>query len=447
MDKDLKRKIRRLWRNRWLVSMAGLMALGLSVLQIQDLLRHRPTHMDWLVDLSANVETLTDEESSQEERRHALNDIRSIANSYDLVLTRSWAKTVYELDVVLEHELARVLARKLVQRLAWSLREEQVMEREHYLLLARELARELAPTLQRGQSQEQELVQAQFQDLEEMMAQAQTLTVYEMKMREHALIRELAQGQALALALSHLPNHELEQVLEQALALELELEQVLVLEQVLEQTLALELELEQVLEQPLDLELEQVLALEQVQVLQIEKLRGDSRRQILQWEMEKILAQSLAQTLEWEQLRASNLNIRLTQIMADELEHQHNASLLGGHELDGYQENELLRSRLYFKSGIFLGCSLTAFGIVLFTLIQLRSPIGVSRPTHLVAFLPEDYVAELGALNNRLVKQNISSYQRRLRLLEEAISLFRVFYIQMPLENLFLPSDDRSIDD
>ncbi|MEO1741424.1 MAG: hypothetical protein AAFR99_06400 [Cyanobacteria bacterium J06629_9] len=98
-------------------------------------------------------------------------------------------------------------------------------------------------------------------------------------------------------------------------------------------------------------------------------------------------------------------------------------------------------------TGVFFGCSLGVLGLSIFTFYQLKRNSDIPASSYFIAFLPEDYGAELAALNSRLAKRNVSPRRRNLRLLGESIVLFKVFYIQMPLENLFLPSDDHSIDD
>lgn len=312
MKKELKRKIRRLWRNRWLVGMAGLAALGLSILQAQTLLDHRPKHVDWVVEFSEDIDTFIDEESSLAERQQASDDIQSTAELFNLELTHEWLEAAHSIS-----------------------------ELRSTLNSARDLM--LIP------SSEIELVQILAEDV------ARQLDLEVSMMRDPDLARAWIRGREIELA------HE--------------------------------------------------------------------------------FSFELAQQLDL------SLNTLFIQIVEAELELQHDVELLQGAELAGYQQNEPLRSRQFFRSGVLLGCSLAALCIVFLSVSKLKAPLDIRRSAHLVAFLPEDYVAELEALNNRLLKQNISSFQRRFRLIEELILLFRVFYIQVPLDNLFLSSDDHSIDD
>ena len=54
-------------------------------------------------------------------------------------------------------------------------------------------------------------------------------------------------------------------------------------------------------------------------------------------------------------------------------------------------------------------------------------------------------MAELGTLKRRMKRLQISSWKIHLRLFEEAMLLIWVCRVQIPLENLVLPSSDRAI--
>lgn len=85
--------------------------------------------------------------------------------------------------------------------------------------------------------------------------------------------------------------------------------------------------------------------------------------------------------------------------------------------------------------------------ISLFTLTRLQSSHNLLPNSHLIAFLPEECVAEMGVLAIRMKKANTSPWEIRLRLLEEFVTLIWVFYIQIKLENLSLPFQDNQIDE
>ncbi|MBE7386162.1 MAG: hypothetical protein F6J95_032830 [Leptolyngbya sp. SIO1E4] len=69
-----------------------------------------------------------------------------------------------------------------------------------------------------------------------------------------------------------------------------------------------------------------------------------------------------------------------------------------------------------------------------------------SAMARLMALLPEETAAELGILQRRMAKANASTWEIRLRLLEEIIILLWVFYVRIKLENLGLPAGDRKRD-
>lgn len=62
--------------------------------------------------------------------------------------------------------------------------------------------------------------------------------------------------------------------------------------------------------------------------------------------------------------------------------------------------------------------------------------------------LPEEYIAELRALERRLKKANISVWEIRQQLIHQFAFLLWAYCIRMPIENLFLDSNQKHhIDD
>ena len=72
-------------------------------------------------------------------------------------------------------------------------------------------------------------------------------------------------------------------------------------------------------------------------------------------------------------------------------------------------------------------------------LFKLQISYDLAPNSHLIAFLPEECVAELGVLRQRMKKQKVSVWHIRLRLSQEFLILLWVFYIQVQIENLKLP--------
>lgn len=70
-------------------------------------------------------------------------------------------------------------------------------------------------------------------------------------------------------------------------------------------------------------------------------------------------------------------------------------------------------------------------------------PLPILRLTH----LPEECVAELCCLQRRMERINAPLWKIRLRIYGEVVTLLWVFYIQVQIENLWLPPGDREIDE
>ena len=116
-------------------------------------------------------------------------------------------------------------------------------------------------------------------------------------------------------------------------------------------------------------------------------------------------------------------------------------------ELQYLVEIEPTRAKDFGQSQAGLLVSALLLSSSLLASMKVRNKLSISSTTHPLTFLPEECVAELGVLQRRMKKANTSPWQIRLRLLEEFLTLLWVFYIQVQLENLTLPSSDRKIDD
>ncbi|MEM9149373.1 MAG: hypothetical protein AAGB19_02825, partial [Cyanobacteria bacterium P01_F01_bin.3] len=211
-------------------------------------------------------------------------------------------------------------------------------------------------------------------------------------------------------------RQELKQVLLQVLALEVE---QLDLEQALKQ------EQEQVLELELMLELKQVLMLEQL--LELEWALNQEQKQALE--------------LKLEQKRSL-----LKSIVIQSLEDTYGVSLAQGEDLDTLKTYETDHVR-YFLSALGLGLSLILLSIVLFSLSRLRGRMNLPASAHMLAFLPEECVAEMGVVCHRMKKAKASPWAIRWRMTEEFLTLLWVFYVRVQIDNIGLPPGDRSVDD
>ena len=252
--RKLKQKIKRLWRQRLLVTIGGLAVLGFSVLQLQNVLRYRSPQPAWTLDLYEAVEIISDKESSEEKQKKALLKIRSIAQKHELTVTR-----------------------------------------------------------------------------------------------------------------------------------ELTLDQNLALDQDLDLALALERELNK--------------ELSNVDIPQA-----------------RVLSQELVQTLEQVQNKfQSNL---LVPIVSTELEQKHGLQL----------HQDAIHANTFLISVILLTLSLFVLIVLIIMLSKLRLSYGLAPNSHLIAFLPEECVAELSLLKRRMENRKISIWHIRFRILQEFLILLWVFY-------------------
>ena len=316
MDKETKKKIQQLWRNRLLVGVFSIGLFGCSLGLFRSTLKHRPQQPSWVLELSQSVEDLTNEDNSVEQ-------------------------TELVLDKIFDSCEKRKLSYCALKVSSFSI--------DYYTY--------------------NDLVHEQDVVLSVMM----NTNLY------HALMRLKMFEQALE------ERQKREQVVDQARKRE----------QVLASLHELKLELKQL------------------------------------------------QELEQELVKHRLLELSITK----ELEQKHGLKLVQGSDLESYLNNEPERQRIFLVSVTFLSLSVILLLISLFTLNRLQSSHNLPHNSHLIAFLPEECVAEMGALAKRMKKENASSWEIRLRLLEEFVTLIWVFYIQIKLENLSLPFQNNQIDE
>ena len=97
----------------------------------------------------------------------------------------------------------------------------------------------------------------------------------------------------------------------------------------------------------------------------------------------------------------------------------------------------------------FIGLGAVAFGglVLLLLLVLQRDRTGVPLTGHLVLVLPEECIADLAALHQRLQAQKRPRWFIRLRMVQEILELMFGIYIRINLDNLFLPGWGNRIDD
>ena len=88
----------------------------------------------------------------------------------------------------------------------------------------------------------------------------------------------------------------------------------------------------------------------------------------------------------------------------------------------------------------------TAFALISLLLLA-RQCSSLSFTEQLLGVFPEEYVAELTALQQRMNTAGKPEWYIQLRMLQEVLELALALYIQINLDNLWLPGNNQSIDD
>lgn len=80
-------------------------------------------------------------------------------------------------------------------------------------------------------------------------------------------------------------------------------------------------------------------------------------------------------------------------------------------------------------------------------LFKSRYSLHISLTGQLIIIFPEEYVANLVLLKRQMLDKKRPNWYIQLRMLQETLELISAIYIQIPLDNLGLPSIKRKIDD
>ena len=163
MNKRVKQRIQRLWRNRVLLGLGGVFAIGLAGFQLHALFQSRPQQPAWVLELSHSLEALS-ENKTDEERKTLIVDIQGVARNKSLLATEFFALAL-ERELELELSLEPLRALELSLGLARALELELVPKLVRTLVLARELER----TLERAQTLELERTLERALELEQML--------------------------------------------------------------------------------------------------------------------------------------------------------------------------------------------------------------------------------------------------------------------------------------
>lgn len=446
MDKLIKRKIRRLWRNRLLAGVGGLCVLGFSVLQIQAMLKYRSQQPLWVLELAQVVERTADETSWSAAPELALFEIREISQERNLTVTESFLQSQARARALDQYQaeelaLARAIAQALDKNLGENPAQDQARDPAEVRVQARidalRRAREVSSTLAENLAQEHAFrhslsqVEGQAEILAETWVLAQSLIQFEDLGEAEIFIQKLVEDESLFRSLNP-PKTEAENLLQALIHLQYSMK-IRTLAQDLSEKLSLAESLIQVEDQT------------QTQTQDEFRLESDSKALALALYQSRAKAWDL--TLELSEAQVVTQDNLLPLILALEIKTKYGLTLHEGSALERLLRSKPNRTRNLVQSGVLLSLSLLMFVALLFTLTRLQSSYSLSPTAQLVAFLPEDWVAELGALQRRMKKAKVLPWKIRLRLLEEFLTLLWVFYVQVRLENLGLPPRDRKTDD
>ncbi|NES24255.1 MAG: hypothetical protein F6K41_36420 [Symploca sp. SIO3E6] len=191
--------------------------------------------------------------------------------------------------------------------------------------------------------------------------------------------------------------------------------------QVLEQELVQELEQMPKQEWVQDHELVQELELELAQVQEMVLVR--KRESELEYKLVRKLVQNQEMLLVYHQ------EMLLTQ----------------DHEL--VQVQKLERERIQKLNQAWLILGLSALSLITLLLLLLKQQNQVSLTLTGELFFPEECIAELEALHQRMKSQQQPLWFIQFRMLQEIVELLWAFYIHINLENLWLPGKHNSIDE
>jgi HEAT repeats len=90
---------------------------------------------------------------------------------------------------------------------------------------------------------------------------------------------------------------------------------------------------------------------------------------------------------------------------------------------------------------------ISSISFLLLMLQQIRYFQGITWSGYWICYFPEEVVQDLADLSDQLAQEGKTTRQIRTRIYAEILTLIWVFYIQVNIENLWLPKGDRRIDD
>jgi hypothetical protein len=88
---------------------------------------------------------------------------------------------------------------------------------------------------------------------------------------------------------------------------------------------------------------------------------------------------------------------------------------------------------------LLLGISVASFIVMMLLLLRQRNRISLTLTGQLICFFPEECIAELEALHEKMKSEQRSNWLIHMIMLQNFLGLLWAFYVQINIENLWLP--------
>lgn len=110
-------------------------------------------------------------------------------------------------------------------------------------------------------------------------------------------------------------------------------------------------------------------------------------------------------------------------------------------EQQAFQQAYQAKQQKLQLESLFLVISALCFMVILLLLqlLRERNQMSLTLTGQLICFFPEEYIAELGALHKQMKSEQRSNWVIRMIMLKNILELFLAFYVQINIENLWLP--------
>ena len=387
MEKILKQKIKKLWRNRVLLSISSLICLGASCVQAHLIFHYYPQR--WISHVDQSLETLAQADLLVEESAQGRSELQFLARRHNMPATASLIE--YQNWIQSEHEIE---SQQLVLVLIDDLEDVRSISKPLKLL---------TPTLS------DVLTNVLINDVQSIEKQIRII--------DSSISKELAQAKRINKVLNEIQS--------------------------VKTSVSRDEDFSQDIDKASDLIYGRILLLRKIQSQDFLKVKDG------QFTPSIDSAKELLKAIEEVQILVKEIKDVQPILDNDFLEKIINLELGEIHGLERGLDIDKSSPIQHLKQAVILmAVSLLLFSTFALMLSHTLKRLSNLHPNaQLIAIFPEEYVAELGALKRRMKKQNVSHWEIRTRIFQESLTLIWVFYIQVQIENLSLPSSDRSTDD